>query len=58
LQENVVLTLVGVSSLVIALKSPGWAGWTFALIGPLLWIHGEIFGKRVRLLAEKLPVAP
>jgi len=24
------------------------------LIGPLLWIHGEIFGKRTRLLAKKL----
>jgi uncharacterized membrane protein len=54
IQENVVLTLVGMSSFVIALKSPGWAGWTFALIGPLLWIHGEIFGKRTRLLAKKL----
>jgi uncharacterized membrane protein len=58
IQENAILALVGVASFFVALKTPEWAGWTFALIGPLLTIHGTIYGKRVRALAEKLPSAP
>jgi uncharacterized membrane protein len=58
MQENAVLALVGVTSLLVALKSPGWAGWVYLAIGPLLAIHGSIFGKRIRVLAEKLPSAP
>lgn len=54
LQENGILALVGVTSFLVALKSPGWAGWTYLAIGPLLAIHGSIFGKRVRRLAEKI----
>lgn len=57
LQENAILALVGVTSFLVALKSPGWAGWSYLAIGPLLAIHGMIFGKRVRLLAEKFPSA-
>jgi len=52
MQENLLLALVGVSSFLVAFKSPGWAGWVYLAIGPLLAIHGSIFGKRVRLLAE------
>ncbi len=58
MQENVILALVGIASFVVALKSPGWAGWLYLAIGPLLAIHGSIFGKRVRLLAEKPAAAP
>jgi uncharacterized membrane protein len=58
MQENGLLALVGVSSLLVAFKSPGWAGWVYLAIGPLLGIHGSIFGKRVRVLAEKLLPSP
>ena len=57
LQENAILALVGVTSFLVAFKSPGWAGWSYLAIGPLLAIYGTIFGKRVRLLAEKFPSA-
>ena len=52
LQENALLGLIGIASFLVAIKSPGWAGWVYLAIGPLLAIHGSIFGKRVRLLAE------
>ena len=55
--ENVVLALIGTVSFLVALKSPGWAGWVYVAIGPLLWIHGSIYGKRMSALAEKLPSA-
>jgi hypothetical protein len=58
MQENGVLALVGVASFLVALKSPGWAGWIYLAIGPLLAIHGAIFGKRVRRLAETQIAAP
>jgi Endosomal/lysosomal potassium channel TMEM175 len=58
LQENGVLALVGIASFLVALKSPGWAGWVYLAIGPLLAIHGMVFGKRVRLLSEKPIAAP
>jgi len=54
IQENVILALVGVTSFVVAVRSPEWAGWTYASIGPLMAVHGSIFGRRIRLLAEKL----
>jgi uncharacterized membrane protein len=53
LQENVILSLVGAASFAVAIKSPEWAGWIYVVIGPLLSINGMIFGKRLRLLAEK-----
>ena len=58
IQENAVLALVGITSFVVAIKSPQWAGWVYLAIGPLLTIHGTIYGKRVRALAEKLLSAP
>jgi hypothetical protein len=54
MQENIVLALVGVTSFLVAIKSAGWAGWVYLSIGPLLAIHGTIFGKQVRVLADKL----
>jgi uncharacterized membrane protein len=53
-QENVLMGAVGTISLALAFKYPSWAGWTFFLIGPGLALHGIIYGKRVRVLAEKL----
>jgi uncharacterized membrane protein len=58
MQENGILALVGVVSFLVALKSPGWAGWTYLAIGPLLAIHGSIFGKRVRRLVDKPMAVP
>jgi hypothetical protein len=58
MQENAVLGLIGIASFLVALKSPGWAGWIYLAIGPLLAIHGSIFGKRVRVLAEKQASSP
>src|ERR1700722_5930145 len=54
MQENGLMALVGLTSLLVAFKSPGGAGGVYLAIGPLLRIHGSIFGKRVRVLAEKL----
>jgi uncharacterized membrane protein len=48
LQENLLLALVGIGSFLIAIKSPQWAGWFYCVIGPALWLHGEISGKRIR----------
>ena len=54
IQENAVLVVIGVTSLLVAVKSPEWAGWSYLAIGPLLWIHGSIFGKQVRRLGQRL----
>jgi uncharacterized membrane protein len=54
MRENGLLTLIAITSFLVALKSPDWAGWIYVAIGPLLWIHGAIFGKRTRVLAEKM----
>ena len=56
-RENAILTLIGAASLAVAFKSPSLAGWTYLAIGPMLWIHGSVFGKRTRLLAEKLEIS-
>ena len=53
LQENTLLVVIGAISFFVAFRSPGWSGWTYALIGPVMTVHGTIFGKRVRLMAEK-----
>jgi uncharacterized membrane protein len=53
-QENVITAAVGAVSLGLAFKNPAWAGWWFFMLGPVLGIHGTIYGKRVRLLAEQL----
>lgn len=53
-QENIVTAAIGAVSFVLAFRNPGLAGWWFFLLGPVLGIHGTIYGKRVRALAEKL----
>ncbi len=57
MQENGVLTMIGVASLLVALWYPEWAGWVYLSIGPLLWIHGAVFGKRISALAGKTSAA-
>lgn len=53
LQENVLLVIIAAISFFVALRSPAWSGWMYALIGPAMTLHGTIFGKRVRMLAAK-----
>ncbi len=53
IQENVLLALIAILSFFVAFHHPDWSGWTYVLIGPVLTVHGSIFGKRVRMLADK-----
>lgn len=55
-QENIVTAAIGAISFALAFKYPGLAGWWFFMLGPVLGIHGTIYGKRVRRLAEKLGI--
>ena len=52
-QENLLMVLIAACSFVVAFRRPDLSGWTYAIIGPVLTVHGSIFGKRVRELAEK-----
>jgi uncharacterized membrane protein len=52
IQENALLVGIAVLSFSLAFRYPGWSGWTYVLIGPVLTAHGMIFGKRVRLASE------
>jgi uncharacterized membrane protein len=54
IHENLILSITGLLSFAIALEYPAWAGWFYFLLGPVLAVHGMVFGKRTRLLAEKL----
>ncbi len=54
MQKNLLMALVGAGSFALAYKDPGWAGWWYFILGPLLGIQGAIYGKKMRLLAEKL----
>jgi len=53
-RHNLIMASVGALSFVLAFKNPAWAGWSYFLLAPVLTIHGTVYGKRVRLLAEKL----
>jgi uncharacterized membrane protein len=55
-QENALLAAIGIASFLLAMKSPGAAGWVYLAIGPLLWINGSIIGKRARLLVRNPPL--
>ena len=52
-QENALLVSIATASFVAAFRYPAWSGWVYVLIGPLMAVHGTIYGKRVRALAEK-----
>jgi uncharacterized membrane protein len=54
LRESLIMVAVGVIAFGLAFKDPGWAGWSFFLLGPALGFHGAIYGKRIRLLAEQM----
>lgn len=53
LQQNAIMAGAGIVSFVIAIWSPGVAGWWYFILVPVLSIQGSIMGKRLRLLAEK-----
>jgi uncharacterized membrane protein len=57
IRENAIMVVVGTVSFVLTFKNPAWAGWWYFVLGPALGIHGAVYGKRARLLAEKLGVA-
>ena len=54
IQQNLALVIIALISFFLAFRSPGLSGWTYVLIGPVLTVHGMIFGKRVRLLSQKM----
>ena len=53
IQENALMVSIAVASFFVAFRRPDWAGWVYALISPVMTVHGKIFGKRVRILTEK-----
>lgn len=56
IQDNAILAATGLISFLIAFRAPDWAGWFYCILGPALAIHGTIYGRRTRHLAEKLGV--
>jgi hypothetical protein len=54
IQQNAIMAVVGAASFALSYVSPGLAGWWYFVLGPALGIHGAIYGKRVRRLAEKM----
>jgi uncharacterized membrane protein len=57
IQENIIMVVVGTVSFALTYKSPAMAGWWYFVLGPALGIHGAVYGKRTRLLAEKSGLA-
>lgn len=53
LQQNLALMVIGLISFLVAFRSPAWAGWLYAAIGPFFWIQGSIMGSRKRRLASR-----
>jgi hypothetical protein len=58
IRENILTAGIGAMAFGLAFKYPQIAGWWFFWLGPVLAIHGSIYGKRVRLLAEKSGLGP
>ena len=54
MRENLVMAGIGVLAFLVAFRYPEWSGWTYLLIAPVLTVHGSVYGKRVRMLAEKM----
>ena len=55
-QEDIIMMAVGLVSFGLAYINPGLAGMWYFVLGPVLGIHGAIYGKRVRKLAEKMGI--
>ena len=51
--QNILMASIGGLSFLLALKNPAVAGWAYFLLAPVLTIHGIVYGKRVRVLAER-----
>jgi hypothetical protein len=51
------MAVVGAVSFALSYVSPGLAGWWYFVLGPALGIHGAVYGKRVRRLAEDMGMA-
>jgi len=51
-QEHALMVMIAAISFIVALYRAEWSGWTYLLIGPVLTVHGSIYGKRVRKFAE------
>ena len=60
-QENALMTLIGAASVTIALtripRLTALAGMTYWLIGPVLFLHGSIRGRRRKRLEQNLAPA-
>jgi uncharacterized membrane protein len=56
IQDNAILAATGLISFLIAFRSPDWAGWFYCILGPVLSLHGVVYGRRARHLAEKLGI--
>jgi uncharacterized membrane protein len=54
MRECLIMVGVGAIAFGLAFKDPGWAGWSFFVLGPALGFHGAIYGKRIRLLGEQM----
>jgi uncharacterized membrane protein len=57
IRENILTASIGAMSFVLAFRYPQVAGWWFFWLAPVLTIHGGIYGKRVRELAERMGLA-
>jgi len=53
IQSNAIMVAIGAASFVVAFRYPAFSGWIYAIIGPVMGVHGSIYGKKVRLLAEQ-----
>lgn len=54
IQQNGIMAVAGAISFGLAYIHPSLAGWWFFVLSPVLTIHGIVYGKRVRKLAEKM----
>ena len=52
-ERNFISAGVGAVSFLLAIRYPGYAGWWFFVLGPLLGIHGTISGRHIRQASEK-----
>jgi protein-S-isoprenylcysteine O-methyltransferase Ste14 len=56
MQANMILASAGIISFLLAIRHPELAGWWFFILGPVLGVHGAIYGSRVRMLAKQMGI--